>query len=138
MIHPVIGHKNLNSNSVLHYINKTIFEGMNMSKKLFYIKLMHTIIWVFYVLIISYILFAGIFNKVNVYTWIAIGSVVFEGIILIIFKGKCPLTIMGYKYTDNLQVGFDIFLPRWLAKNNKMIFGTIYGIGVLIVIYRLL
>lgn len=99
---------------------------------------MHTIIWVFYVLIISYILFAGIFNKVNVYTWIAIGSVVFEGIILIIFKGKCPLTIMGYKYTDNLQVGFDIFLPRWLAKNNKMIFGTIYGIGVLIVIYRLL
>ncbi|AGK53539.1 hypothetical protein B1NLA3E_08885 [Bacillus sp. 1NLA3E] len=111
---------------------------MNMSKKLVYIKLMHTIIWVFYVLIISYIVFAGLYNQINLYTWLAIGSVIFEGIILIIFKGKCPLTILGYKYTENQEVGFDIYLPRWLAKNNKLIFGTIYVTGLLLVIYRLL
>lgn len=109
-----------------------------MYKKLFYLKLMHTIIWVFYVLVISYIFYSGIYNKVNLYTWIAIGLVIVEGIILIIFKGKCPLTIWGYKYTDNHQVGFDIYLPRWLAKYNKMIFGTIFVIGILIVMYRVL
>ena len=99
---------------------------------------MHTIIWLFYVLIIFYILYAGIYNKINLYIWIAIGLVIFEVIILAVFKGKCPLTILGYKYADNQQVGFDIYLPRWLAKYNKIIFGTIFVIGILIVIYRII
>jgi hypothetical protein len=117
---------------------QAIFEEKNMCKKLFYLKLMHTIIWFFYVLIISYIFYAGIYNKINLYLWIAIGLVIIEGIILIIFKGKCPLTVLGYKYTDSHEVGFDIYLPRWLAKYNKMIFGTIFVIGILIIIYRIL
>ncbi|MEH6957806.1 hypothetical protein [Neobacillus drentensis] len=106
-------------------------------KKLFYIKLLHTIIWFFYVLVIFYIFYTGVFNKVNIYTWTSIGLVIFEGIILMIFKGKCPLTVLGYKYTINPQVGFDIFLPRWLAKHNKMIFGTIFAVGTLLVLFRL-
>ncbi|HBI02650.1 MAG TPA: hypothetical protein DDY49_01300 [Paenibacillaceae bacterium] len=109
-----------------------------MNKKLFYLKLTHTIIWAFFVSLITYVLYAGIFNQINVYTWIAIGFVIMEGIILLTFKGKCPLTIIGYKYTDQHDVGFDIYLPRWLAKYNKMIFSTIFVIGLLIVIFRLL
>ncbi|NHC43031.1 hypothetical protein G6549_24345 [Bacillus sp. MM2020_1] len=108
-----------------------------MNKKLFFIKLLHTIIWAFYVLIIFYISYAGVYNKVTSFTWIAIGLVIIEGIILMLFKGKCPLTIMGNRYTDNHEVGFDIFLPRCLAKYNKMIFTSIYVIGVLTVVYRL-
>jgi len=106
------------------------------SKKLFSIKLAHTIVWLFYVFIISYVLYSGIYNKLDIYTWIAIGLVIVEGIILIVFKGKCPITILGYKYTNNLETGFDIFLPKWLAKNNKAIFGTIFITAVLIIIYR--
>jgi hypothetical protein len=109
-----------------------------MSKKLLYIKLLHTIIWVFYVCIIFYILFAGVYNKMDIFLWIAIGLVILEGIILIIFKSKCPLTVLGYKYSDNHEIGFDIFLPRWLAKNNKVLFSTIFVIGILIVIYRVI
>lgn len=109
-----------------------------MNKKLFYLKLAHTAIWAFFVSVIFYILYAGIFNQINVYTWIAIGLVIMEGIILFIFKWKCPLTIIGYKYTDNHDVGFDIYLPRWLAKYNKIIFTTIFVIGLLIVLFRLL
>lgn len=107
-----------------------------MSRKLLYIKLGHTIIWIFYVFVIFYVLYSGIYNKVNIYTWVAIGLVIFEGIILMIFKGKCPFTILGYKYTENPEVGFDIFLPKWLAKNNKAIFTAIFIIGVILVIYR--
>ncbi len=107
-----------------------------MSRKLFYVKLAHTIIWAFYVFVIFYILYTGIFNKVNFYTWVAIGLVILEGVILILFKWRCPLTIWGARYTDDQDVGFDIYLPRWLAKYNKTIFTTIFGIGVVIVIYR--
>ncbi|APM38886.1 hypothetical protein [Clostridium kluyveri] len=109
-----------------------------MSKKLFYIKLMHTIIWFFYVFVFFYILYTGIFNKINLYLWIAIGLEIIEGIILIIFKGKCPLTVLGYKYTDNPEVGFDIYLPKWLAKYNKIIYGSGLVIAMFIIIYRIL
>lgn len=109
-----------------------------MSKKLFYIKLMHTIIWFFYVFVFFYILYIGIFNKINLYLWIAIGFEIIEGIILIIFKGKCPLTVLGYKYTDNPEVGFDIYLPKWLAKYNKIIYSSGLVIAMFIIIYRIL
>lgn len=108
------------------------------STKLFLVKLIHTIIWIFFVVVIFYILYAGIWNKINVYTYIAIGLVVMEGIVLLIFKWRCPLTVLGLKYTDSNETGFDIFLPKWLARNNKTIFTTIYLIGVIIVIFRLM
>lgn len=109
-----------------------------MGKKLFFIKLVHTMIWFIYVCIIFYILYAAIYNKINYYLWIAIGLVLLEGFILLIFKWKCPLTVIGYKYSENHDVGFDIFIPKWLAKNNKLIFTTLFIIGIIIVIYRVL
>jgi len=109
-----------------------------MSKKLLCIKLIHTIIWAFFVFIIFYILFAGIFDIINVYTFIAIGLVMIEGLILLLFGWRCPLTVVGEKYTDDHEIGFDIFLPKWIAKNNKSILGALFGIGAVIVIFRLL
>ncbi len=109
-----------------------------MNNKLLYLKLIHTIIWTFFVFVIFYILYSGIFDRINVYTFIAIGLVVLEGIILILFSWKCPITVVGRKYTDDHEAGFDIFLPKWVAKNNKTIFGTLFGIGTFIVILRLL
>ncbi|QAT49937.1 hypothetical protein EQM14_09190 [Caproiciproducens sp. NJN-50] len=109
-----------------------------MNKKLLCIKLIHTIIWVFFVVVIFYILFAGIFDRVNVYTFIAIGLVIIEGLILLLFGWRCPLTVVGERYTDDHEIGFDIFLPKWIAKNNKAILGAFFGIGVIIVILRLL
>lgn len=109
-----------------------------MSKKLLLIKLAHTTIWAFFVVIICYILWTGVTNTIDVYTFIAIGLVVIEGLILILFGWKCPLTVVAKKYTENQEIGFDIFLPKWIAKNNKIIMGAIFGIGAIIVALRLL
>jgi len=54
------------------------------------------------------------------------------------FAGNyCPLTQVAKKYTDKHVVGFDIFLPSWLAKHNKAIFTSLFAIGLAFVIYRL-
>ncbi len=105
--------------------------------KLLWIKIVHTVIWAFFVVAIFYILYAGIWDKLNLYVFIAIGLVVVEGLVRLAFKWRCPLTVLGLKYTEDTETGFDIFLPKWLAKNNKTIFTTIYVIGVILVIYRL-
>jgi hypothetical protein len=109
---------------------------MNNSEKLFAIKLVHTVIWLFFVGIIYYILYSGITDRITSLTWIAIGLVIVEGIVLMLCNMFCPLTIIARKYSNSKKDNFDIFLPNWLARHNKTIFTTIYLIGVLIVLLR--
>ncbi len=87
---------------------------------------------------IFYVLFTGIFDRINVFTFIAIGLVMLDVLILLLFGWRCPFTILAEKYTDNHETGFDLFVPVWLAGYNKTIFGTIFGIGLIVVILRLL
>jgi hypothetical protein len=108
------------------------------NKKLILIKLIHTAIWCGFVVAILYILYAGIFDSVSMLVWFCIGLVFVEGIILLVCKGKCPFTLLGYKYTNNPRIGFDIFLPVWLAKYNKTIFAVLFSIGFILVLWRVL
>jgi hypothetical protein len=64
--------------------------------------------------------------------------VIAEGIVLIIFKMFCPLTLIARKYSNSDKDNFDIFLPNWLARYNKIIFTTIYLVSVIIVLLRVL
>lgn len=106
--------------------------------KLRIIKFIHTLVWLFFVTVIFYVLYCGIFNDINVFTWIAIALVVAEGIVLAIFKMFCPLTLLARKYSDSEKDNFDIYLPNWLAKYNKQIFTSIFIIGLVIVLIRVL
>jgi small neutral amino acid transporter SnatA (MarC family) len=102
------------------------------------IKVLHTVIWAFFVLIIFYILYSALVDRIDILTWMAMALIIVEGIILLMNGWRCPFTNLGEKYTKQTEVGFDIFLPRWLAKNNKTIFTSIYLLGVIMVIYRVL
>lgn len=111
---------------------------MDPAKRLLVIKWVHTLIWLFFVVVIFYILYSGIFNVINTYTWIGMGLIVGEGIVLLVFNMFCPLTVMARKYSDSEKDNFDIFLPNWLAKYNKLIFTTLYVIGLIIILIRTL
>lgn len=111
---------------------------MNINKeKLIVIKSIHTAIWLFYVFVFGYILFAGIFNRIDALLWISIGLVIFEGIILIVNGWKCPLTVIAYKYSNDHEIGFDIFLPRIIAKYSKTFFVIVFLLELLLILYRL-
>ena len=109
---------------------------INQRYMLFVIRIIHTLIWLIFVAVIFYILYSGISNNINVYTWIGIGLIMGEGAVLLIFKMFCPLTLLARKYSDSQRDNFDIFLPNWLAKHNKIIFTSIYIFGVIIVLVR--
>lgn len=111
---------------------------MNASEKLIVIKIVHTLIWLFFVAAIFYILYSGISNKITITTWIAIGLIIAEGVVLVMFRMFCPLTLIARKYSDSEKDNFDIFLPNWLARHNKIIFTIIYLVGVIIVIIRVM
>jgi len=108
------------------------------SNRLLIIKIVHTSIWLFFNIVIFYLLYAVIINKIDHWVWICISLVIMEGIVLLLFKMFCPLTIMARKYSDSTKDNFDIFLPNWLAKYNKLIYTSIFLIAVGILIYRLI
>ena len=111
---------------------------MNQQKKLLAIKLIHTLIWAFFVFVIFYILYSGITNRINTFTWIGIGLIIGEGFVLLVFKLFCPLTLLARKYSDSQKENFDIFLPNWLAKHNKLIFTSIFIVGLILVVAKII
>ena len=113
-------------------------KRLSNNTKLNLLRLIHTMIWCILVAAILYILYAGIFDRVNMLVWLCIGLVFIESIILLICKWKCPLTLLGYRYTNNHAIGFDIFLPTWLAKHNKAIFSVLFSVGLALVLWRVL
>jgi hypothetical protein len=46
------------------------------------------------------------------------------------------LTDLAGHYTGDRTDNFDIYLPLWLARRNKTIFGTLFVIGELFVLGR--
>jgi len=109
---------------------------MNQAQKLLTIKLIHTAIWAVFVTVIFYVLYAGITGDITKLTWIGIGLIFGEGLVLLVFKMFCPLTLMARKYSDSKRENFDIFLPNWLAKYNKLIFTSIFTFALILVLIR--
>lgn len=106
--------------------------------KLQLIKILHTLIWIFFNVVIFYMLYAVVANKIDKWLWICYRLIIFEGITLAIFRLYCPLTIWARKYSESGKSNFDIYLPEWLAKYNKLIYSSIVGIITVILLYQLL
>jgi hypothetical protein len=111
---------------------------MSENLRLTLIKILHTAIWIFFNVVILYLLYAVIANKIDKWVWICIGLILLEGLTLLVFKSICPVTILARKYSDSQQPNFDIYLPNWLAKYNKEIYTAIVLIALIILGYRLI
>lgn len=106
--------------------------------KLIIIKSFHTLIWLFFNAVMLYLIYAITFNNINKWVWIGLGLFLLEAIVLLVFKMKCPLTIIARKYSSSTRDNFDIYLPEWLAKYNKIIYTTLLLVVLVILCFRLL
>lgn len=65
------------------------------------------------------------------------GGIVFaEVLVLVVNHLRCPLTAIAARYTSDRRANFDIYLPEWLARHNKEVFGTLYVLGLLYALAR--
>jgi hypothetical protein len=92
------------------------------------IKVLHTAVWMF---LASCIVAIPVEAKANHFTmaWLLSGIVMFECLVLALNNGRCPLTDLAASHTDKRADNFDIYLPEWLAKYNKIIFGSLFVAG---------
>jgi hypothetical protein len=93
------------------------------------IKLLHTVVWAFFVGCIAGIFVFSFTGRLGLA--LAFIAVVLIEVLVLAFNGlRCPLTGVAARFTDERSDNFDIYLPEWLARNNKMIFGTLYFAGI--------
>jgi len=104
-----------------------------MGKRLTLIKLAHTAIWAFFVGCIIALPLAGLWRRFD-WALALTALVLLECVILVANRWRCPLTGMAAKFTEDRKDNFDIYLPNWLARHNKTIFGSLFLAGELIVL----
>lgn len=99
------------------------------------IKLVHTVIWAFFVACILAIPLLTALSQLRLAALFAL-IVAVEVAVLLLNRMSCPLTGVAARYTDDRRANFDIYLPEWVARHNKTIFGSLYVAGVLLLIVR--
>jgi hypothetical protein len=97
------------------------------------VKIVHTVVWAFFVLCILAIPVMTWRGDYVHATWF-VGIVFVEVLVLVVNRWRCPLTPVAARFTEDRRANFDIFLPEWIARHNKVIFGGLYvaGIGFLV------
>ncbi len=99
------------------------------------IKLVHTIVWAFFVGCIIAIPIMSFRRRCDL-AMVFIGIVLIEVLILVVNRWRCPLTGVAARYTNERKDNFDIYLPLWIARNNKLIFGLLFLGGSLFTLAR--
>lgn len=99
------------------------------------VKLAHTAVWCFFVACIAAIPVAALRMSFKT-ALLLIGLVTVECAVLALNRGRCPLTDLAGRFTDDRADNFDIYLPLWIARYNKQIFGPLFAIASLFVLFR--
>lgn len=102
---------------------------MSPESKLRAIKALHTLVWAVFAASILAIPAVAASRNLAV-AWGLIGFVLLEVIVLVTNGMRCPLTSVAARYTSDRRENFDIHLPRWLARHNKVVFGGLYLAGI--------
>ena len=104
---------------------------------IFQMKLVHTLIFWVLSLCVAYALFSGVADRITMLTWVAVGLLAVESIVLALSGWTCPLTILAERRGAVRGSVADIFLPRWFADRIFPICGTLYGIALLMIVLRI-
>lgn len=99
------------------------------------IRWVHTIVWAFFASVVLAIPVAAWQRRFTLLLWLT-GIVFIEVAVLVVNQFRCPLTGVAARYTLERQPNFDIYLPIWLARYNKEIFGSIFVAGLVLGLIR--
>jgi hypothetical protein len=89
------------------------------------IKVLHTVVWALLagaIVALPFLAAQGAFRGAAILSIV----ILIEIIVLLANGWRCPLTDLAAKYTADRAPNFDIYMPNWLARHNKTIFGALF------------
>ncbi len=100
-------------------------------KKIFAIKFIHSIIFLFMVACLGYILYCAIARRYDETLLVALAAIFIEGLALLLNHGRCPFTTLAEKYGAANGAVTDIFLPDWLTRHTFKISTSLFIIELI-------
>ena len=99
------------------------------------VKVIHTVAWAFFA---GCILAIPVYASRGEFKWAGVLIAIVSLEVLVIFANnwRCPLTAVAARFTDDRRDNFDIYLPLWIARYNKPIFGWLFAAGLLFTLAR--
>jgi len=92
------------------------------------VKLLHTLAWAFFASCIFALPAVALAGHCRLSAWLTC-AVLGEVAVLAAFHWRCPLTAVAARFTGDRSDNFGIYLPLWLARYNKQVFGTLFVVG---------
>lgn len=107
-----------------------------MSKTVFYIKFVHSLLFFLIGICTIYVFFAALFNHITWLTWFAFAVAVIELLALAFNEWRCPLTDLAEQKGAEVGTVADLFLPKFLSDHLFTIFGIIFMATCLLLVWR--
>ena len=99
------------------------------------VKLLHTSVWAFFAGCIVALPAAAWLRRLD-WAVILTAFILIECAVMALNRGRCPLTDVAARCTAQNSPNADIYLPAWLAKHNKTLFGTLFVVNELLVLWQ--
>jgi len=99
------------------------------------VKVVHTLVWATFAGCIVALPVVAYLKKFQLAA-LLVAVVFVEIVVLVANHFRCPLTDIAARYTSDRSANFDIYLPLWIARYNKEIFGSLFVAGILFTLFR--
>jgi hypothetical protein len=109
-----------------------------MLRSLFFIKFVHTLIFVFFSVCIGIVIFSSATGLIGWLTWMAFVLVLIEAAVFLGNGYRCPLTDYAEKLGATSGSVADIFLPPWFASRLPVIAGSIFIVASVVLVLRVI
>jgi hypothetical protein len=101
------------------------------------IRWVHTAIFWLLSACVIVTLYSGMSGNITTWTWVAVGALFLESVVLAVSGWTCPLTLLAERHGAAHGSVADIFLPKALADRIFPVCGTLYVIALGLIVWRL-
>lgn len=109
-----------------------------MNRVVFAVKFIHSILFWLFTACVAYTVYAAISGALTALTTWVVAVVWVEGLVLLAFRWRCPLTILAERHGAARGSVTHLFFPDWLADRVFVVWGAAFVIANLVLLVRVL
>lgn len=109
---------------------------MTDTRRLTLVRAAHTAVYLVMVAAIIVLLCAGATGYAGPLLWIALGLLAVETVVFVGNGFTCPLTTLAVRYGAEKGHAFDTFLPECVTRYTFRFFGSLTGVGLVLLAVR--
>ena len=101
------------------------------------VKVVHTVAFHMMSAVLLMMVYEVVVDRITWITWNAAGLFLAEGIVLVLNRGRCPLTSMAERLGASSGQITDLFLPKWFADQIFKVYGAVFVASLALLAIRL-